>query len=443
MSRVFDVFLSVRAWLHDEGESPMTPDYINDILARTAASKQRPAWQSPWRWLLMQTSDTIRTVPRIAWPVLIAVILAAFVFAVAAVPGTPAVPGPSPSPSPAPAPSAVRSPTATASAQSLDGRLPPLHGPAANGLIAFTAAYSHPDGTATIWVVNPDGTDRRALISSPDALDGLTWAPDGRHLAYWAWSGGQATERMSLMVADADGNGSRALFDNGVTAAPPIVWSPDSTMIAIDDGKSPSTTSVIDATTGAVILTHEGGGATWSPDGSRLAIVAGTGLQIVGLDGVVETTLGDGASSPDWSPDGTHIAIRGPGYINNEISVVDVVDGTAHDITDHANQVSRRRGPPHWSPDGSHVMYSDSALGVNNGRGVSVSDGTGGAVTWLDIPGGGPRWSPDGLTVLSSNGIVANSMFITDPTGVRAQTTINVSDLHTEQLSMSWQRVAP
>ena len=73
MSRVYDVFLTVRAWLHDEGESPMTPDYINDILARTAVSKQRPAWQSPWRWLLMRTTDTIRTVPRIAWPVLIAV----------------------------------------------------------------------------------------------------------------------------------------------------------------------------------------------------------------------------------------------------------------------------------------------------------------------------------------------------------------------------------
>ena len=84
MSRVYDVFLSVRAWLHDEGESPMTPDYINDILARTAVSKQRPAWQSPWRWLLMRTTDTIRTVPRIAWPVLILLIIAALAFGVAA-----------------------------------------------------------------------------------------------------------------------------------------------------------------------------------------------------------------------------------------------------------------------------------------------------------------------------------------------------------------------
>ena len=89
MSRVYDVLLLVRAWLHDEGESPMTPDYIDDILARTALSKQRPAWQSPWRWLLMRTTDTIRTVPRIAWPVLIGVILAAFVLGVAAGPGSP------------------------------------------------------------------------------------------------------------------------------------------------------------------------------------------------------------------------------------------------------------------------------------------------------------------------------------------------------------------
>ena len=194
----------------------MTPDYIDDILARTAVSKQRPAWQSPWRWLLMRTTDTIRTVPRIAWPVLIAVILAALAFGVAAAPGSPTT------------------------SPSVQDRLPPLHGPAANGLIAFTAAYSNPDGTATIWVVNPDGSGRRALISSPDVFDGLAWAPDGRHLAYWAWSAGQATERMTLMVADADGNGSRALFDNGDNAAPPVAWSPDSTMIAVDDGRLPS-----------------------------------------------------------------------------------------------------------------------------------------------------------------------------------------------------------
>jgi Tol biopolymer transport system component len=299
---------------------------------------------------------------------------------------------------------------------------------------------------STIWVVNQDGTGRRALISSPDYLDGLVWARDGRHLAYWAWSGGQATERMSLMVADADGNGSRALFDNGVTAAPPIVWSPDGTMIAIDDGKAPkSTTSVIDATTGAVILTHEGGMPTWSPDSSRLAIVAGpkAELQIIGLDGVVEMTMGQGVGSGDWSPDGKHIAFatNARNYTHN-MFVVDVADGTQHDITD-GTEVSRRRLSPQWSPDGSHVMYEVLGFGDNNVRGVSVWDGTDGAVAWLDIPSFGARWSPDGLTILSHDGNYTTSMFITDPTGVRPQTTIDVSDLHAGQFSMSWQRVAP
>ena len=422
----------------------MTPGYIDDILARTAVSKQRPAWQSPWRWLLMRTTDTIRTVPRIAWPVLI---VAALVFGVAASPPTHTVlPSPSPSQSPAPAPSAVGSPTATASSQSLDGRLPPLHGPAANGLIAFASAFSREDGPTTIWVVNPDGTGRRALISSPGDLDGLVWAPDGRHLAYWARSDQPS---MTLMVADADGNGSRTLFDNGDYAAPPVAWSPDSTMIAIDDGKYPkSTTSVIDATTGAVILTHAGGRPTWSPDSSRLAFAADE-LQVVGLDGVVETTLvetklGHGVGSPDWSPDGKHIAftIARNNYAHN-MSVVDVDDGTVHDITDGTG-AGRRRVLPHWSPDGSHLMYEDLGFGdKDSGRGVSVSDGTGGPVTWLDIPGLGTQWSPDGLTILSRDGNHTTSMFITDPTGVRPQTIIDVSDLHAGQFSMSWQRVAP
>ena len=398
MNRVHDVVLSVRAWLFDEGESPMTPDYIDDILARTAAIKQRPAWQSPWRWLIMRTTDTIRTVPRIAWPVLIAVILAALAFGVAAGPRAAGMVGVT-SPSHTPASSAVPSPTATTSShrsRTDSRRCTPRRRTVSSRSRRRTATRTaRPSSGSSTRTAPVAGRSSR----HPTCFDGLTWAPDGRHLAYWAWSGGQATERMTLMVADADGNGSRALFDNGDTAAPPIVWSPDSTMIAVDDGRLPSTTSVIDATTGAVVLTHPGSMPTWSPDSSRLAIVADE-LQVLGLDGVVETTLGHGAGShPEWSPDGKHIvfATAGRHYTHN---VVRHRWRTAARTTsptpptrpaDAADRLIGRRM-------GSHVLYEDSGFRDDNGRGYLVTDATGGTFTKLAIPDFGAQWSPDGLS---------------------------------------------
>ena len=146
MSRVYDVFLPVRAWLHDEGESPMTPDYIDDILARTAVSQAAGRVAEP---LEVAPHANDRHHPdraahrvagahrchhhgprRSAWR-----------------PHRRAT-GWSRHPHRAiPASSAVPSPTA-ASSQSLDGRLPPLHGPAANGLIAFTRHRGRLNGPA-------------------------------------------------------------------------------------------------------------------------------------------------------------------------------------------------------------------------------------------------------------------------------------------------------
>ena len=52
-------------WLQEEGEHRV-PDHLREVLVRTAATRQRPWWSSPERWLPMQTTLRLVPVPRIA-----------------------------------------------------------------------------------------------------------------------------------------------------------------------------------------------------------------------------------------------------------------------------------------------------------------------------------------------------------------------------------------
>ena len=122
------------------------------------------------------------------------------------------------------------------------------------------------------------------------------------------------------------------------------------------------------------------------------------------------------------------------------------MDGTQHDITDPTDQASRVACCRTGRPMGRASCIEDSGFGSNDdGRGVvRLLTVRAAQFTIARHPGLGARWSPDGLTILSQRWESSTtSMFITDPTGVRPQTVIDVSDLHAGQFSMSWQRVAP
>ena len=47
--------------------APSTPDYLTDILGRTAATSQRPAWASLERWLPVELVNARATTARIPW----------------------------------------------------------------------------------------------------------------------------------------------------------------------------------------------------------------------------------------------------------------------------------------------------------------------------------------------------------------------------------------
>ena len=100
--RAFARFVSV--WL-DERAGSNSPGYLDEILARTLRTRQRPAWSSLERWLPMETTLRLNAVPRFAW--LFVVLTVVIALALIAVVG------------------------------SRPHKLPSLFGPARNGTIVF------------------------------------------------------------------------------------------------------------------------------------------------------------------------------------------------------------------------------------------------------------------------------------------------------------------
>src|SRR5215216_3733727 len=113
--------------------------------------------------------------------------------------------------------------------------------------------------------------------------------------------------------------------------------------------------------TGRLRLTRRGGdgGASWSPDGQRIAYAAEDGLWVIGSDGRVRTLLThllSGASGgPVWAPDGNRIAFIGgdPEAEAEDLYIVEV-GGVPRRLVRNAS------GVPIWSPDGEHLLLASA-----------------------------------------------------------------------------------
>jgi len=147
------------------------PDYTDILLARTAATRQRPGWVVPGRWIPMTAiTGRLNVAPRVPWRV---VALAALLLIGLVV---------------------------TAVYIGSQRRVPPPFGPAANGVIPYVA-----DGD--IYLGDPVAGTSRVLVASPQDEALPQFSPDGTRLAFIRDVGSGPVKPDDIYVIRDDGSG--------------------------------------------------------------------------------------------------------------------------------------------------------------------------------------------------------------------------------------------
>ena len=254
------------------------------------------------------------------------------------------------------------------------------------GRIAFTAGGPFAED---IYVIDADGTHFARVTNDPGAMEfDPTWSPDGRHIAY-RHQARDNEDTAEIWVMDADGSHKRALTDNDRPDWGPV-WSPDGATIAFNAGGSPHTF-------GLGLVRPDGSGthvvepevwveyADWSPDGKRVVFMGTSGRQYdiftMNADGTGVTRLTDNPADdgwPVWSPDGRTIAFSSQRGLTDEGQRLYLMDADGSD--ERQVPIDRFAQFPAWSPDGRYLLFGP---GLNLVR----PDGTG--LTELSTPGAG------------------------------------------------------
>jgi Tol biopolymer transport system component len=206
-------------------------------------------------------------------------------------------------------------------------------------MVAYT---SHDDAlTPQVFIANLGFTDVQQVTHDQRGALEPAWSPDGEAIAYTsgAYTSGDRAVSNIFVLNLATGETSQVTNEKPTTepclgcgpqGADSPQFSPDGASIVYDLHRGGDADVRIVRVTGGRSFLLVGGAAlaTFSPDGSTLAVGCSDGICIVYADGTNLRALvsGDALYGPEWSPDGTRIA-----YANQDngdkVFVVDVATG--------------------------------------------------------------------------------------------------------------------
>ena len=289
------------------------------------------------------------------------------------------------------------------------------------------------DGADTQFSWSPDGT--RIAFFDFDANDTLVvvrvgarmlvkrfathggggdkpaWSPDGKRIAFIR-DRGNTGDLSAIDLA----NGHVSVLFRGLVGAG-LAWSPDGRTIAYDNG---TTIFLADLARHTHRALGPGNTASWSPDGTKIAVIPGldnvdvidvhTGRS-VHISGSFETNLRQTEDAPTWTPDGRRLAYARDG----DIYTVDADGGPEQLLVGGPTLDS----DPAWSRDGTRIAFARrAATGAPTDVWTAAADGSGAVqLTRIGdahdscnaVEGFSPAWSPDGTEIAYVRGIGVNS----------------------------------
>jgi Tol biopolymer transport system component len=388
--------------------SPHVPDYVDDLLAQTAATRQRPRWTFLERWLPMGViARRPLFFPTVPWRALVTVAVLIALLAVALF---------------------------VAGSQT---KVPPPFGPARNGALAF--------GDGDIYVRDSLGGSTTLVVGGATDDFAATFTRDGRRLLFLRRTEGlpgSFNERIQMMAANPNGSEAVAITEPLVS---PDWWdiAPDDSAIVVATG-DPSGGQVLKVASirnpGPMRLMDVGDPQMTflipnllGPSGTEIVFRGNTrtsvgrrsGLFAVHLDGTAlrPLTATDGFDSdylfPQPSPDGRYVTYTtwdGEAKLNR-IHALDLRTGTDRVVSDPA----RNQGFATFSPDSQRIIFLTYGTDRTQVT-VAAVDGSGPLAMGPSYPNManasvGGVFSPDGKSVLVTDSGSKETRLIDSATG--------------------------